>query len=151
MKVLQFAFDVNEAGRGGLTNPFLPHMYGSNSLVYTGTHDNDTMRGWIDHATPEERALVADYLGGHVADKDLVSELIRAALMSVAVFAIFPIQDIYGLGSEARMNTPSTLGQNWSWRMSDGHFDPARAEWLRKYSSLYARNMKEVTEARKSS
>ncbi len=151
MKVLQFAFDVNESGKGGHTNPFLPHMFGPNSLVYTGTHDNDTMRGWIEHATSEERALVADYLGGHVKDKDLVSELIRAAMMSVAVFAIFPIQDIYGLGSEARMNTPSTLGRNWSWRMNDGLLDSARAEWLRKCSVLYARNMKDITEGQKGS
>jgi 4-alpha-glucanotransferase len=142
MKVLQFAFDANEAGKEGFTNAFLPHMYGSNSLVYTGTHDNDTMQGWIDHASEAEIAIIKDYLGGKVEKTDIVSELIRLSMQSVAVFAIFPLQDLYALGSEARMNTPSTLGKNWSWRMTDRQFDAGKAQWLRKYSKLYARNLK---------
>jgi 4-alpha-glucanotransferase len=141
MKVLQFAFDANEAGKDGFTNPFLPHMYGEHSIVYTGTHDNDTMQGWLDHATPAELAIIRDYLGGSVPDASLVDELLRTALMSVAVFAIFPLQDVYRLGSEARMNTPSTLGANWSWRMDESLLEQSRAAWLKKYSRLYARNM----------
>ena len=141
MKVLQFAFDANEAGKDGFTNPFLPHMYGEHSIVYTGTHDNDTMQGWLDHATPAELAIIRDYLGGAVTDASLVDELLRTALMSVAVFAIFPLQDIYRLGSEARMNKPSTLGTNWSWRMDESLLEHTRAAWLKKYSRLYARNM----------
>ena len=140
MKVLQFAFDANEAGKQGFTNPFLPHMYSRNSLVYTGTHDNDTMQGWLDHATPDELSIIRDYLGGSFKPKDFVSELIRISLMSVAVFAVFPLQDVYAIGSEGRMNTPSTLGNNWAWRMKTQHFDKTKAEWLKKNAHLYARN-----------
>ena len=141
MKVLQFAFDANEAGKEGFTNAFLPHMYSVNSLVYTGTHDNDTMQGWIDQASPAEIDIIRDYLGGSVERKDMVRELIRIAMMSVAVFAVFPLQDIFSIGKEGRMNTPSTLGNNWSWRMKNEHFDHAKAAWLKKNSRLYARNM----------
>lgn len=142
MKVLQFAFDANEAGKDGFTNAFLPHMYNQNSLVYTGTHDNDTMQGWLDHASKEEIALITEYLGGSVTPKNLVPELIRISMMSVAVFAVFPLQDIYAIGSESRMNTPSTLGNNWGWRMSTDHFNSKKADWLKLLSKLYARNLK---------
>jgi len=141
MKVLQFAFDVNEAGKNGFINPFLPHMYPPNSLVYTGTHDNDTMQGWLDHATPQEFKLVQNYLGGSIEKENMVRELIRICLFSSAIFAVFPLQDIYSLGSEARMNTPSTLGSNWTWRMMPTYFDQEKAEWLCKYSHMYARNL----------
>ena len=116
-------------------------MYAPNSLVYTGTHDNETMKGWIDHASPTEINMIRDYLGGNVRKEDMVKELIRVSLMSVAVFAIFPLQDIYEIGSDGRMNTPSTLGKNWAWRMSANHFNPEKAVWLRKYSKMYARNL----------
>jgi 4-alpha-glucanotransferase len=141
MKVLQFAFDANEAGKKGFVNAFLPHMYPRNCLVYTGTHDNDTMKGWIDHASLAEIAMIRDYLGGAVDQRDIVNELIRVALFSPAIFAIFPLQDIYEIGSEGRMNAPSTLGNNWRWRMDQNHFDETKAAWLRKYSLMYARNI----------
>lgn len=141
MKVLQFAFDANEAGKNGFTNAFLPHMYDRHSIVYTGTHDNDTMRGWLDHAAGPESDMVKKYLGGHVSDKDLVHELLRMALMSVAVFAIFPIQDVYDIGSEGRMNEPSTVGRNWTWRMGMEHFAEKEARWLKETSRMYARNL----------
>ncbi len=141
MKVLQFAFDANEAGKDGFTNAFLPHMYGNNCLVYTGTHDNDTMQGWLNSATPVELSMIQKYLGDHVSQENFCYELIRIALMSVAVFAVFPLQDIFRLGTEARMNTPSTLGKNWAWRMTNDQFDPEKAKWLRKISHLYARNI----------
>ncbi len=140
MKVLQFAFDVNEAGKEGFTNAFLPHMYSNNCVVYTGTHDNDTMQGWIDHSSIEEQNIIRDYLGGMVEKNQFSSELIRIALMSPAVFAIFPFQDILGLGSEARMNTPSTLGSNWTWRMDISALDESKTLWLKKYVRFYARN-----------
>lgn len=142
MKVLQFAFDANEAGKQGFTNAFLPHMYPVNSLVYTGTHDNNTMQGWLDEASPEEIAIIRDYLGGNVDKADLCRELVRIALMSVAVFAVFPLQDVFAVGKEGRMNTPSTLGNNWSWRMKEEYFDSKKAAWLKKYGHMYARNMK---------
>lgn len=142
MKVLQFAFDANEAGKDGYINAFLPHMYPRNSLVYTGTHDNDTMQGWIDHASVAEKEMIKNYLGGTVETGGFVKELIRISLFSSAVFAVFPLQDIFTLGSEARMNTPSTLGNNWTWRMTKEHFDHDKAAWLKKYSHMYARNLK---------
>lgn len=141
MKVLQFAFDVNEAGKDGYINAFLPHMFSTHSIVYTGTHDNDTMQGWLDHASQAEIQMIQDYLGGGIPKEKLVNELIRISLFSSAIFAIFPMQDIYALGSEARMNTPSTLGNNWSWRMTDKHYDQTKAEWLKHYSQIYARNL----------
>lgn len=147
MKVLQFAFDANEAGKEGFTNSFLPHMYKRECIVYTGTHDNDTMQGWLNAASPVEIEMIRRYLGGKIEPKDLCPELIRNALMSVAVFAIFPLQDVFSLGSEARMNTPSTLGGNWAWRMESAHFDSQKAAWLRDTSRMYARNLSGTTTA----
>lgn len=141
MKVLQFAFDANEAGKDGFTNAFLPHMYSNNCLVYTGTHDNDTMQGWLNNASAVELSMIGKYLGNRVPADLFCEELIRIALMSVAVFAVFPLQDIFKLGSESRMNTPSTLGNNWAWRMSPEHFNTGKADWLKKISHLYARNI----------
>jgi 4-alpha-glucanotransferase len=143
MKVLQFAFDENEAGKDGYTNAFLPHMYPRNCLVYTGTHDNDTMQGWINDATPIEITMIKNYLGGQLEPKDFVQELIRISLFSPAVFAIFPIQDIFQLGKEARMNTPATTGKNWAWRINGEIKDHQKALWLKKYSHMYARNLKD--------
>jgi 4-alpha-glucanotransferase len=111
MKILQFAFG------GDATQEFLPHVYPKRCIVYTGTHDNDTARGWWDHASPRERAYAGSYLacGPH----DVHWALIRAASNSVAQWAIFPLQDVLGLSSEHRMNTPGTLGpQNWTWRFA---------------------------------
>ncbi|MDR2897220.1 MAG: 4-alpha-glucanotransferase [Spirochaetaceae bacterium] len=142
MKVLQFAFDVNEAGKDGFVNAFLPHMYDRNCVVYTGTHDNETMQGWIDAASPEEKELVTRYLGGNVSETLLTHELIRLAMASVADYAVFPLQDIFAVGSEGRMNAPSTTGGiNWQWRMSEKHFDEKAAQGLKEMSRLYARNM----------
>jgi 4-alpha-glucanotransferase len=109
MKILQFAF----GGEGG--HEFLPHNYPRHCLVYTGTHDNDTVRGWWTKARPHERAFAGSYLACH--DHDVHWAMIRAAWNSVADIAICQFQDVLGLGSEHRMNTPGTLGpQNWSWR-----------------------------------
>lgn len=142
MKVLQFAFDINEAGKEGFVNPFLPHMYTSNCVVYTGTHDNETMQGWLDAASEEERALVCSYLGFDVAEKDIVRHLIRIAMASVAKYAVFPLQDIFNIGSEGRMNVPSTTGGiNWQWRMNPEHFDTEAAALLKEYARLYGRNI----------
>ena len=111
MKILQFAF-----GAGGDAE-FLPHTYERNTVVYTGTHDNDTARGWWDNAKERERHYAGAYLacGPH----DVHWAMIRAALTSVANIAVFPLQDVLGLGSEHRMNTPGTLGgTNWTWRFT---------------------------------
>ena len=111
MKILQFAFG------GDGEHEFLPHNYPRHVVVYTGTHDNDTARGWWDHAPEKERRYAGSYLacGAH----DVHWAMIRAALNSVANLAVFPLQDVLGLGSEHRMNTPGTLGgANWAWRFT---------------------------------
>lgn len=114
MKVLQFAFDSKEAGGLNATNPFLPHNHTYNSVVYTGTHDNDTTRGWYRERSEQEKDLIRRYLGR--SDEDIVWDFIRLALASVARYTIIPFQDVLNLDSDARMNTPSTLGGNWDWR-----------------------------------
>jgi 4-alpha-glucanotransferase len=110
MKILQFAFD------SGPSNPYLPHNYIKNIVVYTGTHDNDTTRGWYDSISDAERGEMNAYLGA--SGDDCVGDLTRAALMSVANTAIIPFQDILKLGNEARMNLPGTALGNWEWRFS---------------------------------
>jgi 4-alpha-glucanotransferase len=107
MKILQFAFD------GSAANPYLPHNHEQRSVVYTGTHDNDTSLGWYGTLDSSMRAHVNEYLGCRSAEA--VPALIRAALASVARLAVVPLQDLLGLGSEARMNTPGTTQGNWRW------------------------------------
>jgi 4-alpha-glucanotransferase len=113
MRILQFGF----ADRGGHT--YLPHRYVENTVVYTGTHDNNTTLGWWrDDATDAERANVQTYLHRIESDGDIVWAMIKAAAGSVATTCIFPLQDILHLGSEGRMNTPAAAGGNWTWRFS---------------------------------
>jgi 4-alpha-glucanotransferase len=132
MHVLQFAFD------GDATNRDLPHNYEHASVVYTGTHDNDTTAGWFAAATPEVRRMALRYLGRRTAD-DVVAQLIRLAMASVADTAIIPVQDVLGLGSEARMNTPGAPEGNWRWRLRDGALDTAHAERLAELAETYGR------------
>jgi 4-alpha-glucanotransferase len=109
MRILQFGFG------GDASNEFLPHNYVANTIAYTGTHDNDTARGWWDNASPHERAYVGSYLAS--GGDDIHWAMIRACCNSVANVAVFQLQDVLGLGSAHRMNTPGTVGdQNWSWR-----------------------------------
>ncbi len=111
MKILQFGF-----GAEG-DHEFLPQMYTRDCVVYTGTHDNDTARGWWAAAKPRERAFAGAFLA--CGDHDVHWAMIRAASNSVANLAVFPLQDVLGLGSETRMNTPGTLGgSNWTWRFT---------------------------------
>lgn len=147
MKVLQFAFDVNEAGAGGCVNPFLPHMYNQNCVVYTGTHDNDTMQGWLSKASEQELEIVRKYITGGIpssklSNENLCPELVKLALASVAKFAVIPMQDVFAIGDEGRMNTPSTTGgHNWQWRMSPEMFSTEKSSWLKEMSILYGRNI----------
>jgi len=136
MKILQFAFDSGEAGGKG-DNPFLPHNYASNCVVYTGSHDNATMRGWFEDATPADQAYSLAYVDGHL--EDVAWGFIRAALSSVAKYAVIPAQDYLDLPKWARMNTPSTLGGNWGWRLRAGEFSDALADKIRELVRLYGR------------
>lgn len=152
MKILQFAFDPSEAGKDGMVNAFLPHMYPNASVVYTGTHDNDTMQGWLDSASDAAVKIAAEYAfskkmteaEARAASKDgsLNDALVRCAIASCADMAVIPMQDILDLGAEARMNIPNTTGTNWAWRMDEGSLTKEKAEWLAFVSDLYGRNIK---------
>lgn len=138
MRILQFGFDASESGKGlDPYNPFLPHNYTAASVAYTGTHDNDTMGGWLAQASIEERRFLEDYLGQ--TPDNPVRALIREVLKSVAAFAVVPMQDILGLGPEARMNEPGTIGGNWAWRMQSEATSQTLARELRQLAVLYAR------------
>ena len=131
MRVLQFAFyDVDSL--------HLPHHHVPNALVYTGTHDNDTTRGWWSTLGPEERGRVRDYLGPF-GDDEAEWALLRAAYASVARWAVVPVQDVLGLGSDARMNTPSRSDGNWGWRMRADALRPEVAGRLRWMARLAGR------------
>ena len=113
MRILQFGFG------GDAGSEFLPHNYIANTIAYTGTHDNDTARGWWDNASPHERAFAGSYLAA--GSDDIHWAMIRACCNSVANIAVFPLQDVLGLGSAHRMNTPGTVSdRNWSWRFDWG-------------------------------
>jgi 4-alpha-glucanotransferase len=109
MRVVQFAFD------GTPDNVHLPHLHDRDSVVYTGTHDNDTTLGWYNSLDSETVRRVDSIL--HVTPGDMPGAMIRAVLGSVGQLAIIPVQDLLGLGSEARFNTPATAAGNWSWRL----------------------------------
>ena len=132
MKVLQFAFDANGE------SIYLPHNYDHNCVVYTGTHDNETTAGWITTRTEQDRDFLERYLN-RKRDEDLCWELIRTAVASVADIAIIPMQDYLALGNEARINTPSTLGDNWKWRMSKGAATDELAEKIYGLTKMYGR------------
>ena len=134
MLVLQFAFgdDVGE-------NIFAPHNHTPNSIVYTGTHDNNTLKGWYDDAPREVRRNLCRYLGRRVTQKTVAELLHRTALQSVARLAIIPIQDILGLGSEAIMNIPGTSEDNWDWRLKQGLLSEALARRLNHLNQVYGR------------
>jgi 4-alpha-glucanotransferase len=138
MRILQFGFDASESGKGlDPHNPFLPHNYTAASVAYTGTHDNDTMAGWLAQASTEERHFMEAYIG-QIPDNP-VKALIRETVKSVAAFAVVPMQDILGLGPEARMNEPGTIGGNWAWRLLPGLASQTLAKELRQLAVMYSR------------
>jgi 4-alpha-glucanotransferase len=109
--VLQFAFDGNPG------NPHLPKNYSTNTVVYTGTHDNNTTRGWFQTIPAPERRRVWNYLNRAEGDSNgIAEELLRLAWSSVAALAIAPLQDLLNLGAEARMNLPGSTNAHWRWR-----------------------------------
>ena len=133
MRVLQFGFSDRAA------HNYLPHRYVANTVVYTGTHDNDTTLGWWQHGiTESERNAVYLYL--NPAPNDVVWSLIRAASTSVADVCIFPVQDVLVLGSEARMNTPATPENNWTWRMPPDALKADQAYGLAQLAELTDRD-----------
>lgn len=135
MKVLLFAFGSDDP-----KHPYLPHNYERNCVVYTGTHDNNTVRGWLEQeASPEDRRRLLRYIGKDVPAEQLSWEMIRLAMSSVANTAIVPVQDILGLGEKGRMNTPSTTHGNWEWRFSPDDLTPAVKQRLLEMTATYGR------------
>lgn len=131
MRVLQFAF----SGEGD--NPHLPHMHEHDSVVYTGTHDNDTTLGWYRSLDEETRRRVDSLLGA--APAAMPEALIREALGSVGQLAIIPVQDLLGLGPEARLNTPGTVDGNWRWHLTPGALTPQLARHFAQLNRMYGR------------
>lgn len=134
MKVLEFAFDSREE------SDYLPHNYDKNCVVYTGTHDNDTLQGWYEAISPEDREFSKKYLNNyHTKKEDIHWDFIRLAMESVANLCIIPIQDYLGLGKEARINIPSTLGNNWKWRLYKDEIGKGLIKRIRDITKLYGR------------
>lgn len=145
MKIAQFGFSRDAAGFYNPFDDFLPMNYTRPFVAYTGTHDNETTRGWFDNLSDEDRHMVREYLS--TDDREAVWALIKAVMLSNADYAVIPMQDILELGDEARMNFPSTCNdKNWSWRMKRGAFDEYR---IKRYSFLVrisGRNGKSASE-----
>ena len=133
MKVLEFAFTP------WADSIYLPHRHEKNAVVCTGTHDNDTALGWYRHASEKERAFARAYLGT-LTEHTAAQAMVRAAYQSVCDICIVPMQDILGLDSDARMNTPGTVSEeNWSWRLTDGMYDEKTEKRLYTLAKLYGR------------
>ena len=133
MKVMEFAFDSREAGN------YLPHLYPVESVVYTGTHDNVTLKQWFDEAAPEDIAYAKAYLGLN-SEEGYTWGMIRGAMSSVSRLCMVQMQDYLELGKEGRMNYPGTLSSdNWTWRAPDGFDSLALAEKIQAMTRLYGR------------
>lgn len=132
MKVLQFAFnDTAESD-------FLPYLYPENCICYTGTHDNDTTVGWYLELDEKYRDKVRRYM--NCDGSNIHWDFIRTALGSTARYAIFPLQDLFGFGSDCRMNTPGAAAGNWAWRYTADRLSPELAEALKTISEVYGRD-----------
>lgn len=132
MKVLQFAFDSREE------SDYVPYKFSANCIVYTGTHDNDTILGWTETADKDDVEFAKKFL--RIKDeKNLAREMMIAAIYSVANTSILTMQDLIGLGKEARMNVPATVGSNWKWRATAEQFTDEISEFLSYYTELYGR------------
>jgi 4-alpha-glucanotransferase len=132
MKILQFAFG------GERNSSFLPHNFVHNCVVYTGTHDNETTRGWYFNASTDEQDHVRRYVARN--GDDIAWDMMRLAFASVADMAVAPMQDVLDLGNEARMNYPSKESGNWQWRFTENMLSEVTARRLADMAALYGRN-----------
>ncbi|MDH5766436.1 MAG: 4-alpha-glucanotransferase, partial [Gammaproteobacteria bacterium] len=134
MKVLQFAFDGNNA------NPHLPHCHEPGDVIYTGTHDNDTLLGWLKTESSYNKKYLEEYINEHfVSVEERQLSMIRLAMASVSFLCIIPLQDLMMLDSESRMNVPGTTEGNWQWRFDWSLLRPDVLETVSHYMSLYQR------------
>ncbi len=136
MKVLEFAFDSRDTAGG-----YLPHSYIPNTVVYTGTHDNQTLGAWYGELTEDDRQVANDYLGftGQEDAWERNWRFIRLAMESVSDTCVIPIQDYLALGEEARMNHPSTMDGNWKWRLTEGQIDEKLTGAIRRLTEITGR------------
>lgn len=132
MKVIEFAFD------GNTDNPYLPHMYQKNCVVYGGTHDNETLVGYYDNLSVDNLAYALQYTDCSNR-ADLIEKVFLMAYRSIADTVIFQMQDVLEKGNEARMNLPATIGENWRWRLLEGEFTKEKRTWLKSLSIIYGR------------
>ena len=139
MKVIQFAFDSREGSN------YLPHTYTEHCVVYTGTHDNDTLLGWMKSAPKESVKFAREYLN-LTKEEGYNWGMMRGAWSSVGALAIVPMQDLLGLGAKGRMNTPATLGGNWLWRMESDALTGKLAKKIYWYMQMYGRLPEKVLE-----
>jgi 4-alpha-glucanotransferase len=136
MKVLQFAF-----GPDLPASPHIPHNFTSHFIVYTGTHDNNTTRGWYRHEADEDtRTRLLAYVGKDLDEDEVPHLLCRIAMSSVADTCILPVQDLLGLDELGRMNTPASGENNWSWRLLPGQLDKESRRRLRQWTEIYNRS-----------
>jgi 4-alpha-glucanotransferase len=141
MKVLLFAF-----GAETRTHPYIPENYVANCVAYTGTHDNNTARGWLQNeASPEEKKNLFEYFGREIPVDDIHWEMIRLLMGSVANTVIVPAQDVLGLGQETRMNTPATMQDNWRWRMLPGAFNDKVIETMAQLTETTQRGLRALS------
>jgi 4-alpha-glucanotransferase len=131
MRILQFAFD------GGPTSQFLPHNFDRHTVAYTGTHDNDTTAGWFASLSEGDKKYMLNYVPALANDPP--GELMRLAWSSIADLAIAPLQDVLGLGTDARMNRPGTADGNWTWRVTEAQLRRAAFERLAEWTWVYGR------------
>lgn len=144
MKVLEFAFDCRDTGSA---SDYLPHNYDKNCVVYTGTHDNETLSAWFNNILPEERQMVRTYVDDFTTpDDQIYKKIVRLAMASTANICIIPIQDYFGYDNSARMNQPSTLGNNWQWRLTKGEITEELLEDIKKLAKLFGRYVEPVAD-----
>ncbi|HHT55815.1 MAG TPA: 4-alpha-glucanotransferase [Acholeplasma sp.] len=136
MKLLQFAFDSREE------SDYIPHLYPVNAVAYTGTHDNETTKEWFSKLNENDLAYCLEYINC-TNKRNQVDSLIKETLKSPAKLAIIPMQDYLGLGSEGRMNIPSTLGNNWMWRLNNDYETKDLIDKIKRFTNLYGRRRKE--------
>ncbi len=137
MKVLEFAFDSRDSGSA---NDYLPHNYIENSVAYTGTHDNETITGWFQSITGQERQMARDYLCDHLTpDEEIYRPFIALIMRSRAKACIIPLQDYLGDDNRSRINKPSTVGTNWRWRVTEKQLSAKLQEEIRRTSMRYGR------------
>ena len=137
MKVLQFAWNVEDTTG---VNDYLPHNYGENCVVYTGTHDNETIVGWFEGIKEEERQMAREYLcDPYTPDDQIHKPFVSVAMLSRAFMCIIPIQDYMEKGRESRINTPQTVGNNWKWRIDRDAISPQLCQLIRSVTKMYGR------------